>query len=80
MRPHSTDFTKSKQNWLVMWIRIDQMRIRIHKIWTMQIQIQDNKIINLISANLLKVKKKNIFKSVPNPFRKLLFIHDKWKV
>ena len=31
----------------------------IHKIWSMRIRIQDNKFTNLISNNLLKVKKKN---------------------
>ena len=30
---------------------------------------QDNKITNLISNNLLKVKKKKYFKSLPKPFR-----------
>jgi len=57
----------------VMWIRIGRMRIRIQKIWSMRIRIQDNKITNLISNNLLKVKKKNIFKSLPNFLNKLLF-------
>ena len=37
------------------------MRIRVHKIRSMRIRIQDNKITKLISNNLLIVKKKNIF-------------------
>ena len=38
-----------------------------HKIWSMRIRIQDNKISKFIS-NLLKVEmKKNIFKFVPKP-------------
>ena len=41
----------------VMWIRIDRMRIQIHKIWWMQIQIQDDKTTKSISTHLLKVKK-----------------------
>ena len=32
----------------VMWIHIDSMRIRIHKISSVRIRIQDNKIANLI--------------------------------
>ena len=32
-------------------------------------RIQDNEIPNLISYNLLKVKKKNILKSLPKPFK-----------
>ena len=43
----------------VMLIRIDRMRI--HKIWSMWIRIQDNKITKFISNYLLKVKKKNYF-------------------
>ena len=47
-----------------MWIRIDRMRIRFHKIWWMGIRIQYNKISKSFSYHLLKVKKNNIFKSV----------------
>ena len=34
------------------------MRIRIHKIWSMRIRIQNKKITKFISNHLLKVKKK----------------------
>ena len=46
-----------------MWIRIVHMRIRIHKIWWMriQIQIQDSKITKLISTHLLIIRKKIYF-------------------
>ena len=40
----------------VVWIRIDCMRIRIHKIWWMRIRIQVNKIPKLISKHLLTLK------------------------
>ena len=40
----------------VMWIRIDCMRIRIHKVWWLRIQV--NKITNLMSIQLFNVKKK----------------------
>ena len=43
-----------------MWIRIDRMRIRFHKIWSMRIPSQD-KNTKFISNNLLKVKKKKYF-------------------
>ena len=52
-----------------MWIRIDRMRIRIHKILSMRIRIQDNKI-----TNLFRTIKKNIFKSVPKPKRYTTFL------
>ena len=39
------------------------MWIRIYKIWSMQIRIQDNKITKFIS-NHLKVKKKNVFSNL----------------
>ena len=44
----------------VMWIRIYRMRIRLRKIWSLRIRIQDNRITKFISNHLLKVKKKNI--------------------
>ena len=48
---------KTKQG-AVMWIRIDRMQITIHKIWSMWIRIQNNKITKFIMNHLLKVKKK----------------------
>jgi len=53
-------------SYAVMWIHIDRIRIRIHKIWwiRIQIRIQYNKITKSISNHLLKVKKKNYFQSV----------------
>ena len=43
----------------VMWIRIDHMRIRIHKI--LSIWIRDNKITKFIPNHCLNVNKKKIF-------------------
>ena len=55
-----------------MWIRIDRMRIRIHKVWSMRIRIriQDNKSQN----HLLKVKKKKIFSNLYLNLRDKLLI------
>jgi len=54
----------------VMWIRIDRMQIRIHKIWSMRIRIQVNR--NFFSKQVLIFRsKKNllIFKSESKPLR-----------
>ena len=56
-----------RNSWSVMWIRINRMRLRIHKIWSLRIRIQNNKITKSISNYLLRVKKKNIFKPSPKP-------------
>jgi len=53
-----------------MWIRIDRMQIRIHKIWSMRIRIQVNR--NFFSKQVLIFRsKKNllIFKSESKPLR-----------
>ena len=47
----------------VMWIRIDFIWIRNHKIWWIRILVK--KITKLISTHPLKGKKKNIFISLP---------------
>ena len=57
-----------------MWIWINCLRIRIYKIWWMRIRIQNNKITKLISNNLLKSRKKYIFKSVFKPYRLATFL------
>jgi len=45
-----------------MWIRIDRMRIRI----------KDNKITNLISTHLLKVKKKKYFQICTSDLKNII--------
>ena len=62
-------------HYTVMWILIDRMRIRSHKIIWMRIRIQDNKITKLMSNHLLKVNKKYIFSNLYRNHRDLLLFN-----
>ena len=57
-----------------MWIRIDRMRFRIHKIWSTWIRIQDNKITKINFEPSFKVKKKTIFSNLYLNLRDITFL------
>ena len=56
---HSKIFDHIGGYWAVMWIRID--RIRIHKIWSMRIRINDKNHSIYFDPSFKVEKKKNIF-------------------